>query len=106
MSVNSRGFRDVLELIGQEGAQQIAIDRAGRDIRGPFTFTGSKAASNGLVDRFVVSLENTLVVVTQNGDVFGHEVSGRNVGAPFKFTGSKAAFNGPADRFVVTIGTR
>ena len=49
---------------------------------------------------------NKLIIITQNGDVFGHDVSGRNIGPAFKFTGSKAAFNGPVDRFVVTNGNR
>ena len=55
-------------------------------------------------DRFLVTIGNKLVVTTQNGDVFGHEVANRDIGPAFKFTGSKAAFNGPQDRFVVTIG--
>jgi hypothetical protein len=56
-------------------------------------------------DRFVVSIANQLIVTTQNGDVFGHDVSGHRSGEAFKFTGSKAAFN-PQDRFVVTMGNK
>jgi hypothetical protein len=56
-------------------------------------------------DRFVVTIGNQLIVTTQNGDVFGHDVSGRDIGPPFKFTGARAAFN-PQDRFVVTIGNK
>ena len=55
------------------------------------------------VDRFVVTIGNMLIVTTQNGDVFGHDVSGRTIGPGFKFNGSKVAFNA-VDRFVVTIG--
>ena len=51
----------------------------------------------------MVTIGNLLIVTTQDGDVFGHEVSNHNVGQPFKFTGSKTAFN-PQDRFVVTMG--
>src|SRR6478609_1099796 len=54
-------------------------------------------------DRFVVTIGNTAIVTTQNGDVFGHEVTNHDIGPAFKFTGAKAAFN-PQDRFVVTIG--
>jgi hypothetical protein len=54
-------------------------------------------------DRFVVTIGNTMIVTTQNGDVFGADVSGRHIDDIFKFTGSKMAFN-PQDRFVVTIG--
>ncbi len=59
--------------------------------------------AHNAADRFVVTIGNTLVVTTQNGDVFGHDVSGRTIGPAFKFGGAKAAFN-PGDRFVVTIG--
>jgi hypothetical protein len=52
-----------------------------------------------------VTIGNMLIVTTQNGDVFGHDVTGRTIGAPFKFDGSKAAFNA-VDRFVVTIGNK
>jgi hypothetical protein len=55
------------------------------------------------VDRFVVSIGNTLIVTTRNGDVFGHDVPGSRSGPAFKFTGAKAAFN-VVDRFVVTMG--
>jgi len=55
------------------------------------------------VDRFVVSMGNTLFVTTRNGDMFGHEVSGRRSGPAFKLSGAKVAFN-EVDRFVVTIG--
>jgi hypothetical protein len=46
-----------------------------------------------------------LVVVTQSGDVFGHDVSGRDVGPAFKFGGSKVASQ-PQDRFVVAMGDK
>jgi hypothetical protein len=66
---------------------------------------GNKIAFNPQ-DRFVVTMGDKLIVTTQNGDVFGHDVSGHRSGEAFKFTGSKAAFNGPVDRFVVTIGDK
>ena len=49
---------------------------------------------------------NRLIVITQNGSVFGHDVTGNTVGGAFGFGGSKVAFNGPADRFVLKMGNR
>ncbi len=66
----------------------------------------NKVAFNGPQDRFVVTMDNKLIVITQSGDVFGHDVVGRGVGDAFKFTGSRAAFNGPLDRFVVTTDNK
>src|SRR5687768_16531598 len=42
-------------------------------------------------DRFVMAVGNRIAVITQDGSVFGHEVSGHHSGEAFKFTGSKAA---------------
>ncbi|MEP6729436.1 MAG: hypothetical protein ABJE10_02305, partial [bacterium] len=55
------------------------------------------------VDRFVTTIGNTLIVCTQNGDVFGHDIVNRDIHPGFQFAGAKAAFNA-VDRFVVTIG--
>ena len=55
-------------------------------------------------DRFLVTIGNTFVVATENGDVFGLDLSGSRIGDAFKFAGSKAAFNHQQDRFVVTMG--
>ncbi len=57
-------------------------------------------------DRFVVALGTRIAVITEDGSVFGHEMSGRHSGEAFRLTGSKAAFNRAVDRFVVTIGDR
>ena len=57
-------------------------------------------------DRFVVTMGNRIIVTTQNGSVFGHDVANNAVGGAFGFGGSKVALNGPVDRFVVTMGTR
>ena len=78
-------------------------DVVGRGVGDAFKFTGSRAAFNGPLDRFVVTTDNKLIVITQGGDVFGHDIEGRHVRDPFKFTGSRAAFNGPQDQFVVTM---
>ena len=57
-------------------------------------------------DRFLVTAGGRIVVITQDGSVFGHDVNGTTVGPAFAFDGSKVAFNGPADRFVVASGNR
>jgi hypothetical protein len=54
-------------------------------------------------DRFLITMGNTFMVTTQNGDTFGLDLAGTHIGEAFKFTGAKAAFN-PQDRFVVTMG--
>ena len=56
-------------------------------------------------DRFVVTMGNRIIVTTQSGATFGHDISGKNIGPAFQFTGAKVGFN-PQDRFVVTIGNR
>src|SRR5262245_21679459 len=50
----------------------------GHDVRGKttgpaFKFNGSKVAFNGPVDRFVVMLGPRTAVITNVGDVFGHD---------------------------------
>jgi hypothetical protein len=55
-------------------------------------------------DRFVVSIGSTLVVTTNSGDTFGHDITGHTADRAFQFAGAKAAFN-PVDRFVTTIGS-
>jgi hypothetical protein len=57
-------------------------------------------------DRFLIAIGNTLIVTTQNGDVFGLDLTGQRIGEAFKFSGSKAAFNHEQDRFVVTMGNK
>ncbi|MFB6936105.1 CAP domain-containing protein, partial [Streptomyces chartreusis] len=69
-----------------------------------FAFGGSKAAFNPW-DRFVVTMGNRIIVTTNDGAVWGHDVTGNTIGPAFAFGGSKAAFN-PWDRFVVTMGNR
>ncbi|MGW2014390.1 hypothetical protein, partial [Streptomyces sp. NPDC001927] len=71
-----------------------------------FKFGGSNVAFNGPIDRFVVTMGNRIIVTTQDGGVFGHDINGNTVGPAFKFGGSNVAFNGPIDRFVVTMGNR
>ncbi|MET9343196.1 hypothetical protein [Nonomuraea sp. NPDC003804] len=67
-------------------------------------------AFNGPVDRFVVvhdiGLGGQIIVITESGDVWGHDLQGNAIGPGFKFDGAKVAFNGPVDRFVVTKDDR
>ena len=54
-------------------------------------------------DRFMMTLGNTLVVVTQDGSVFGADVVGGQLQPVFGFTGAKIGFN-PQDRFMMALG--
>jgi hypothetical protein len=69
-----------------------------------FKFSGAKIGFNP-EDRFMVAIDNTLVVITAFGDVFGAAVDGRNknIDLVFRFGGAKIGF-GPQDRFMVAIG--
>ena len=51
----------------------------------------------------MVALGNTLVVIRNDGSVFGAEVTGQNIGPVFQFTGAKIGFNAQ-DRFMVALG--
>ena len=54
-------------------------------------------------DRFMTTLGNTLVVVTQDGNVFGADVAGNTVGPVFPFGGeAKIGFN-IQDRFMMSL---
>ena len=54
-------------------------------------------------DRFVVTMGNRILVVTQGGGVFGLDVSNNRVGNAFQLSGPKVASN-PQDRFLVAMG--
>lgn len=54
-------------------------------------------------DRFMTTLDGTLAVVTEEGNVFGADVASRQMQPVFPFTGAKIGFN-PQDRFLATIG--
>ena len=72
----------------------------GQNIGPVFQFTGAKIGFNAQ-DRFMVALGNTLVVITDDGSMFGAEVTG--IGPVFQFTGAKIGFNAQ-DRFMVALG--
>jgi len=51
----------------------------------------------------MVTLGDTLVVITSDGNVFGSQVLNRVLQPVFQFTGAKIGYN-PQDRFMVTLG--
>src|SRR5260370_27580352 len=67
-----------------------------------FQFSGAKIGFNPQ-DRFMVALDNTLAVITKDGNVFAADVVRRAIGPVFQFSGAKIGFN-PQDRFMVAIG--
>jgi hypothetical protein len=54
-------------------------------------------------DRFMMTLGNTLVVVRNDGSVFGSDVVNGQAQPVFEFGGAKIGFN-PQDRFMMTVG--
>jgi hypothetical protein len=95
-----------------------------REVLPVFQFSGAKIGFNPQ-DRFMMAVGNTLVVVTEDGSVWGSEVkitptnefTGINAdGTPagrvikrellpvFQFSGAKIGFN-PQDRFMMALGT-
>jgi hypothetical protein len=94
-----------LAVITQSG-DVFGADVFDRDIGPVFQFSGAKIGFNPQ-DRFMVvgapdQKCNTLVVITQSGDVFGAYVFERNIGPVFQFSGAKIGFN-PQDRFMVAL---
>jgi hypothetical protein len=45
---------------------------------------------------------NTLVVITQQGNVYGSVIAGHTLGPVFEFSGAKIGFN-PQDKFMVAL---
>ena len=97
----------VLSVITQDG-NVFGADVEGQDLRPVFQFSGAKIGFNPQ-DRFMVAirisftLDYILAVITQDGNVFGANVSGgRDLRPVFQFSGAKIGFN-PQDRFMVSI---
>ena len=85
----------------------------GTTIEPVFQFGGAKIGFNSQ-DRFMVAAanspafdapQNTLVVIREDGLVFGAEVVGRDFQPVFQFSGARIGFN-PQDRFMVAMGNR
>jgi len=83
----------------------------GTDLEPVFQLSAAKKIGFNPQDRFIVTIGNTLAVITNTGDVFGApiEFSSGTFGFPsglgpiFQLSGAKIGFN-PQDRFMVTIG--
>ena len=76
----------------------------GRDIGPVFQFTGARIGYH-VQDRFMVALNSensppTLIVITEDGGVFGAEIANHNIEPVFQFTGDRIGYN-VDDRFMV-----
>jgi hypothetical protein len=71
-----------------------------------YQFSGAKIGYNPQ-DRFMVALGNeylnTLVVTTQDGNVYGSDIQGHTLAPIYHFDGPKIGYN-PQDRFMVALG--
>ncbi len=65
---------------------------------------GSAVAANPQ-DRWVVVIGNRIIVITDDGRVFAHEITGNSIGTPFQLSGPAVAANSQ-DRWVVVMGIR
>jgi hypothetical protein len=75
-----------------------------RIIQPVFQFSGPKIGLNP-EDRFVVAMGKRLVVIRQDGLVFGADIVGRTIQPVFQFTGARIGFN-PEDKFMVAHGNQ
>jgi hypothetical protein len=71
-------------------------------IGAPFRFIGPPVAHNPN-DHFVVTMGTRILVITNDGHMYGHDVNGTTIGEAFRLAGPPVAHN-PNDHFVVTMG--
>jgi hypothetical protein len=81
-----------------------------------FGVIGSKVVFDGDNDRFVINVDNRIVVIRRDGNVFAHAVRQilllptatrpLTILPPVACSGSKVASNGDADRFVTRLFSR
>jgi hypothetical protein len=81
-----------------------------------FGVIGSQVAFKGDEDRFVINVDNRIVVIRRDGNVFAHAVRQipllptatrpLTILPPVACSGSKVASNGDADRFVTRLFSR
>jgi hypothetical protein len=84
----------------------VVPDGDGAIIHAPFVFGGSKVATDGDDDLFVVGMFSQIIVIHRDGSVSGHDTDVHdNILPPVAFTGSKIALSPEGGDFVVTIGT-
>jgi hypothetical protein len=80
-------------------------DDNGATIQAPFVFGGSKVATDGDDDRFVVGMFFQIVVIHRDGSVSGHDTDvHNNILPPVAFAGPKIALSPEGSDFVVTMG--
>src|SRR3954451_7298912 len=70
----------------------------------PFQLSGPKVAANPQDIRVLV-MGNRILINTNDGGVFAHDISGTTIGAPFQLSGPKVAAN-PQDIRVLVMGNR
>src|SRR5260370_440973 len=82
----------------------VGVDGSGHALGSVYQFSGAKIGFN-IVDRFMVAMGTTLMVITQTGDVFGAHFDSikQTIGPVFQFSGAKIGFN-IVDRFMVAMG--
>ena len=82
-------------------------DVVDRQLQPVFQFGGAKIGFNPQ-DRFMMTLGNTIVVVTADGSAFGCDIIGsgpqRQLAPVLQFSGARIGFN-PQDRFMMTLGS-
>jgi hypothetical protein len=84
----------------------VVPDGNGAIIQAPFVFGGSKVATDGDDDLFVVGMFFQIIVIHRDGSVSGHDTDvHNNILPPVAFTGPKIDLSPEGGDFVVTIGT-
>jgi RecB family endonuclease NucS len=73
-------------------------------VANPVKLAGPRVAANPQ-DKNVLIIGARIVVNTQDGSLFAHDVSGDTIGVPFQLIGPKVAAN-PQDKRVLAMGSR
>ncbi len=68
-------------------------------------YTGARVAANPK-DRWVLTLANRILVITNDGSVFAHDIAGHTVGVPYQLDGGQRVAANPQDKWVLTLGNR
>jgi len=74
------------------------------EIGTPTQFFGARVASNPN-DKWMLTMDNRILVITQTGSVFAHQITGTAIGDPFQLGGPAVAANAQ-DKHVLTMGNR
>jgi hypothetical protein len=68
-------------------------------------YTGSRVAANPQ-DKWVLTVANRILVITNDGSVFAHDITGHTVGIPYQLEGGQRVAANPQDKWVLTLGNR